>query len=233
MCTSGVQIGRLHAEDQLHVVARRTTPPRARTPCREDRCRAGSPWTAAAARTAGRSRRRSARSGRRSPRLRSVSAALAPASDAPTITNSLMLLTLFTQRLMPCLFTRVGHARPMPRIGQAGHLIDDHPQPLGIGRWRTGKSARTPRPSRRHRGRTRRDQLQQDLVLTLVSIGGARPPHHVAQRHALEQRTFGTGPARDGRARRRIGTPARCPPGAASHAAPRPRSGRSAPTSPT
>ena len=57
----------------------RTTRRRARTPCPAAPCRAGSPWTAAGARTAGRSPRRPAPPARRSPRR----AASRPPSHRP------------------------------------------------------------------------------------------------------------------------------------------------------
>ena len=75
------------AEDQLDVVGGVPVPRRGRTPCPADPCRAGSPWTAAAART-GRSVSSPTSTTRPvKPSPRSVSAALAPASEAPTITN--------------------------------------------------------------------------------------------------------------------------------------------------
>ena len=80
--------------------ARRTSPADGRRPSPARPCRAGSPSTAAGAHTAARSPCRSGQPGRRNPPSRSVSAALAPARLAPTMTCVLSVVMLSSSAAM-------------------------------------------------------------------------------------------------------------------------------------
>ena len=145
------------------------------------------------------------------PSARSVSAALAPASDAPTMTNvrssahdAQPTHPPSTAQCQPWSHEPARARRARPASVRRGHLVDDHPQPGGV-------VGRGPPQRREHRVERRRAARPTSASTSSRSTPApgrtARrepgPAHHVPQRDALEQRALGprAGAARPGRRR--------------------------------